>query len=284
MLLTLAAYGAIALENSASYLLLKQTQEDLVQQQKFAALGSLVAGVAHELNTPLGNSLMVASTLLEKSSAFGLRLAEQQGLRKSDLQAFVRETEEAAVLLMRGLTRSADLVRSFKEVAVDRSSEQRRVFDLMHIVQEVADTLANELRNKGHRLSLDIAKGLELDAYPGPLGQVLTNLITNSILHGFDGRRGGVMHISAVPVGSDALRIRFSDDGVGIAPENLERIFDPFFTTKMGQGGSGLGLSISYNLVHSILGGEISVASELGAGVVFTLDLPLKAPLPSEGA
>jgi ligand-binding sensor domain-containing protein/signal transduction histidine kinase len=279
MLLTLAAYGAIALENSASYLLLKQTQEDLLQQQKFAALGSLVAGVAHELNTPLGNSLMVASTLMEKSHDFELRMASQQGLRKSDLRAFLTETQESAALLMRGLTRSADLVRSFKEVAVDRSSEQRRVFDLQRIVQEVADTLANEVRTKGHRLSLDIPEGLELDAYPGPLGQVLTNLITNSILHGFDGRRGGVMHVSAEPVGQDAVRIRFSDDGLGIAPENMERIYDPFFTTKMGQGGSGLGLSISYNLVHSILGGEISVASEPGAGAVFTLELPLKAPV-----
>ncbi|MDC8772948.1 sensor histidine kinase [Roseateles albus] len=284
MLLTLAAYGAIALENSASFLLLKQTQEDLVQQQKFAALGSLVAGVAHELNTPLGNSLMVASTLMDKSQDFGQKLACQQGLRKSDLQAFVSETQDAAALLMRGLTRSADLVRSFKEVAVDRSSEQRRVFDLKHIVQEVADTLANEVRSKGHKLSLDIPAALEMDAYPGPLGQVLTNLITNSILHGFEGRRGGRMHISAEPVGPAALRIRFSDDGVGIPAENLERIFDPFFTTKMGQGGSGLGLSISYNLVHSILGGEISISSEAGAGAVFTIDLPRKAPLPGEAA
>ncbi|MEJ6004460.1 two-component regulator propeller domain-containing protein [Paucibacter sp. AS339] len=285
MLVTLAAYSAIALENANTFARLRQTQEELVQQQKFAALGSLVAGVAHELNTPLGNCLLAASTLEQNSSAFAARLSEPaSGLRRSELKDFVDGVTHSAQLLMRGLSRSADLVRSFKEVAVDRSSQLRRRFALQALVEDVLETLANELKNKGHDWQIDIASDLEMDSYPGPLGQVLSNLVKNSILHGFEARRGGRIRISASLLkdaeGIDVprLRILYSDDGRGIAAEHIERVFDPFFTTKMGQGGSGLGLSISYNLIHSVLGGDISVRSQPGQGVEFELDLPLSAP------
>ncbi|MCV2352204.1 two-component regulator propeller domain-containing protein [Paucibacter sp. Y2R2-4] len=286
MLVTLAAYSAIALENASTFGRLRQTQEELVQQQKFAALGSLVAGVAHELNTPLGNCLLAASTLEQNSSAFAHRLNEPaSGLRRSELKDFVDGVTHSAKLLMRGLSRSADLVRSFKEVAVDRSSQLRRRFVLKALVEDVLETLANELKNKGHVWQLDIADDLAMDSYPGPLGQVLSNLVKNSILHGFEEKRGGLIRISAGLLKDGAeradlprLRIRYSDDGRGIAAEHIERVFDPFFTTKMGQGGSGLGLSISYNLIHSVLGGDIAVRSQAGQGVVFELDLPLSAP------
>ncbi len=286
MLVTLAAYSAIALENASTFGRLRQTQEELVQQQKFAALGSLVAGVAHELNTPLGNCLLAASTLEQNASSFAERLSRPgAGLRRSELTDFVDGVTHSAQLLMRGLSRSADLVRSFKEVAVDRSSQLRRRFALKHLVDDVLETLANELKNKGHEWQVDIAPALEMDSYPGPLGQVLSNLVKNSILHGFEERRGGQIRISASllnegtePTEPPRLRIRYADNGRGIAPEHIERVFDPFFTTKMGQGGSGLGLSISYNLVHSVLGGEIAVRSQAGQGVEFELDLPLSAP------
>jgi len=183
------------------------------------------------------------------------------------------------------------LVRSFKEVAVDRSSQLRRSFSLKHLVDDVLETLANELKNKGHEWQVDIPADLEMDSYPGPLGQVLSNLVKNSILHGFENRRGGHIRISAnlIRDGSErselpCLRLSYSDDGRGIAAEHLERVFDPFFTTKLGQGGSGLGMSISYNLVHSVLGGEINVQSDKGAGVLFNLELPLSAPVGSHKA
>ncbi len=292
MLATLAAYSAIALENASTFGRLRQTQEELVQQQKFAALGSLVAGVAHELNTPLGNCLLAASTLEQNSSAFAERLNQGSvGLRRSELKDFVADVSRSAQLLMRGLSRSAELVRSFKEVAVDRSSQLRRSFSLKHLVDDVLETLANELKNKGHEWQVEIPADLEMDSYPGPLGQVLSNLVKNSILHGFETRRGGRIRISASLIRDGAersemprLRMSYSDDGRGIAAEHLERVFDPFFTTKLGQGGSGLGMSISYNLVHSVLGGEITVQSDEGGGVLFTLDLPLSAPMGSRKA
>jgi signal transduction histidine kinase/tetratricopeptide (TPR) repeat protein len=274
---TLCAYTAIALDNAVAYTHLRDAKDQLVVQEKLAALGALVAGVAHELNTPIGNSMLTASTLQENTSA--LEAAAAGGtMRRSTLSEYIASTQEGLELVIRGLRSAGELVQSFKQVAVDRATEQRRSFDLRRTSQEIVATLQRSIQVAGHRLVLDIPTGIVMDGYPGPYGQVLTNLINNALLHAFDGRKGGTMHLRAQPLRQTHVEIVFSDDGVGIASENLGRIFDPFFTTKLGQGGSGLGMSISYNIVTSLFGGELDVSSQPGQGTCFTIRLPLQAP------
>ena len=275
---TLCAYGAIALDNAQAYAQLKDAQTQLVSQEKLAALGSLMAGVAHELNTPIGNSLLIASTLHQKTTELARQVAGP-GLRRSDLTAYLDDAARAHELVMRGLNSAADLVNSFKQVAVDRTTEQRRQFDLQQVAGEVIATMMNRIRASGHRIEADIPPHIAMDSYPGPLGQVIANFINNALLHAFEKDVVGHLWLRAATAPDHAGRVQlvFGDNGVGIAPANIPRIFDPFFTTKLGQGGSGLGLSISYNIVTSLLGGQITVRSS-PSGTVFTLDLPLVAP------
>lgn len=274
MLRTLAAYVGVALDNADAYLKLKDTQQQLVEQGKLAGLGSLVAGVAHELNTPIGNSLMIASTMHDKTEEMALKL-EQASMRKSDLTLFIASAREASVLIVRSLKNAANLINSFKQVAVDQTSAKRRRFNLLQVTQEIVATMINQVRKSGHTLELDIGADIEMDSYPGPYGQVIINFISNVLLHAFDGQSGGKIELSAGMLGTDKVQIRFQDSGMGIGPQDLARIFEPFFTTKLGQGGSGLGLHISYNIVTSLLEGQIRVESTQGRGTTFILDLPL---------
>jgi signal transduction histidine kinase len=274
---TLCAYGAIALDNANAYHQLELAQAQLVAQEKLAALGSLVAGVAHELNTPIGNSLLMASALQEKTDAVDLKMAATS-LQQSDLRAFLADAQEASTVIIRGLTSAADLVNSFKQVAVDRTTAHRRVFDLQQTSHEVVATMMNQIKISGHSIELDLPADIAMHSYPGPFGQVIANLIVNALLHAFTGREQGLMRLSASQPTAGRVQIEFRDNGNGIPPQNLSRIFDPFFTTRMGQGGSGLGLSISYNIVTSILNGHITVQSttaSAASGTCFTLDLPL---------
>jgi ligand-binding sensor domain-containing protein/signal transduction histidine kinase len=277
MLSTLAAYVGVALDNADAYRQLKDTQAQLAAHEKLASLGSLVAGVAHELNTPIGNSLLMASTLQEKTDMLAARFA-QANLKKSDLEAWIAAASESSALIQRSLHSAAELVNSFKQVSVDQASTQRRRFDLAQASQEIAATIMNQVRRGGHNLSLQVAPGIVMDSYPGPLGQVLINFVNNALLHAFDGP-GGQMVLSAAVSGSGRVRIEFRDNGRGIPAEYLSRIFDPFFTTRMGQGGTGLGLSIAYNIVTTLLGGTIRVESGTGNGTVFIVDLPLRAAI-----
>jgi signal transduction histidine kinase len=274
---TLCAYGAIALDNARAYRQLQEAQSRLVEQEKLAALGSLVAGVAHELNTPIGNSLIMASSLQDKTRTITLQL-QQKALRRSDLELFLTESRESARLIQRGLANAADLINSFKQVAVDRTSAQRRRFNLQQTCHEISATLANHLKPGEHKIIQSIPDDIELISYPGPFGQVLINLINNAVLHAFDQKKGGVIRMEARSTTSGRVLFEFQDDGHGIPETHLKRIFDPFFTTKLGQGGSGLGLNISYNIITTLLGGQISVESEPGCGTRFMLDLPLHAP------
>jgi signal transduction histidine kinase len=280
MLRTLAAYVGVAFDNAEAYRQLKSTQAQLVAQEKLAALGSLVAGVAHELNTPIGNSLLMASTLQEKTETIAAKF-EGAAVRRSDLQAFIAASQEAAALIMRSLFNAAELVNSFKQVAVDQASAQRRPFNLEQATHEIVATMMNQVRKAGHTLEMTVPPQLEMDSFPGPYGQVLINLINNALLHAFEGRSGGAITIAATAPVPGRVQISFHDDGIGIAPEHQARIFDPFFTTKMGQGGSGLGLNITYNIVTSLLQGQIRVESS-ARGTTFVMDLPLQvtpAPL-----
>ena len=275
MLSTLASYVGVALDNADAYRQLKETQAQLAAREKLASLGSLVAGVAHELNTPIGNSLLMASTLQEKTDDLADRFARNT-LKKSDLETWIAAAREAANLIVRSLNAAADLMNSFKQVSVDQASTQRRRFDLAQACHEIAATMMNQVRRAGHTLELRVPPGIAMDSYPGPFGQVVINFINNALLHGFDAP-GGHMLLVATPLDGDRVRIEFSDDGRGIAPEHVSRIFDPFFTTRMGQGGTGLGLNIAYNLVTTLLQGTIRVDSAPGRGTVFILDLPLRA-------
>ena len=278
MLTTLASYVAVAFANADSYRRLQDAQQQLVEREKLAGLGSLVAGVAHELNTPIGNSLVIASTLEEKTAEIELR-QNANVLRRSDLNQFIDAAREASTLLMRSLRNAAELVDSFKQVAVDQASAKRRHFNLHQASQEIVTTMKNQIRKAGHQVDLEIPDDIEMDSFPGPYGQVIINLINNALLHAFEGRHNGVIRLWAVRLGPERVRIVFQDDGAGIAIEHQARIFDPFFTTKLGQGGNGLGLSVTYNIVTSLLDGSIRVDSVVGVGTRFTIDLPLEASL-----
>ena len=255
---------------------LRFAQEELVRSEKLAALGALVAGVAHELNTPIGNALMVASTLLDKTD--GVVAAVQEGtLRRSELDAYLRVNGDAARLLMDNLRRAADLVCDFKQVAVDQASDKRRSFDLADVVTEVLSTV-RFLAARGIDVRLDLAAGITMDSFPGPLGQVINNFFSNAVDHAFDGRGQGLITIRTVRRGERQVVLTFADDGRGIEPEHLPRLFDPFFTTRLGRGGSGLGLNIVHTIVTAVLGGSISVSSTPGRGTCFEVVLPLDAP------
>lgn len=256
---------------------LRAAQSELVRSEKMSALGSLVAGIAHELNTPIGNSLTVASTLQDHASSFSESMSK--GLTRSRLDEFVTNTRQGAGILMRGLQHAAELVSSFKQVAVDQTSLNRRAFDLNSTVSEILLTLGPSIRKSNHTVVSDIPVDIVMDSFPGPLGQVLTNLINNALLHAFDGREHGTVTIRASVEGPQRIQLLVTDDGVGIPQAHLARVFDPFFTTKLGQGGSGLGLNIVYNLVTKTLGGTIHVTSSPGEGAIFSMILPRKAPI-----
>ncbi|MCX7693840.1 MAG: ATP-binding protein [Tepidimonas taiwanensis] len=254
---------------------LQQAQDQLVQTEKLAALGSLVAGVAHEINTPVGNARMAISTLQEHLRAFESRWRE--GLRRSDLQTLLQHVERGTDIALRNLGRAAELVSSFKQVAVDQTSSQRRQFHLHEVVQEILLTLTPQLKHTPYTVSAAVPSDIALDSYPGPLGQVLTNLVQNALIHGLAGRDHGSIRIEA---SQDAThwRLRVSDDGAGMTEEVRRRAFDPFFTTRLGQGGSGLGLHIVHNVVTGMLGGRIELDTAPGRGTAFTIVCPKVAP------
>ncbi|TDP63812.1 sensor histidine kinase [Roseateles toxinivorans] len=274
MLRTLAAYAAVALENAQAFMQLQSAQTQLVAQEKLAALGAMVAGVAHELNTPIGNSLLVASTLHEHTTTLMGQL-QAGSMKRSDLNTYCEMAEHAAAIIMRSLHSAAELVSSFKQVAVDQTSAQQRRFDLLRTCNELLSTLMSKINKSGHQISVEVPEGIMMNSYPGPLGQVLANLVNNAMLHGFEGREQGHMWLRASQPRAGRVLIEFEDDGLGIAAEHQKRVFEPFFTTKFGQGGSGLGMHISYNIVTSLLGGQIELDSAPGRGTRFTLDLPL---------
>jgi PAS domain S-box-containing protein len=255
---------------------LSMTQEELVRRDKLAALGALVAGVAHELNTPIGNSLMMASSMSERTAA--LRRNVESGLRRSTLEDYLAQAVSADEVVLRNLNRAAALVASFKRIAVDSGGSQRNRFVLGDLAAELLQSLHPEVRRHGLALVEDVEHWLEMDSYPGLLTQALTNLIENSLVHGFDGRSNGSITVAAHDCGNGEIAITVSDDGAGIPADNLARIYDPFFTTRMGSGGSGLGLYITHNIVTGVLGGRIEAVSTEGKGASFTLRLPKVAP------
>jgi PAS domain S-box-containing protein len=257
--------------------------EGLMRSEKLASLGSLVAGVAHEISTPVGNASLATSTLVGAIGDFEAELAGR--LSRSALDGFVRQVKLGVDIANRNIERVAGLIQSFKQVAVDQTSSQRRQFQLTEIVDEILTTMHPSLKRAGVATDVSIDPALTLDSYPGPLGQVLTNLINNAILHGFPkGNAASALPgarqigIKAQAVDQDLIRLEVKDNGVGIPASALGRIFDPFYTSKLGQGGSGLGLHIVHNIVTDVLAGSVGVESDVGTGTVFIITFPKTTP------
>lgn len=252
---------------------LRQMQKQLVESEKLASLGQLVAGVAHEINTPVGIGVTGASTLAEETAKLQA-LYRDGSMKRSDLDHYVAAASTISKLLLANMERAAQLIQSFKEVAIDQTSEERRTFRLKAYIDDVLLNLHPMLRKADHSVTVDCDGEIEIDTYPGALSQILTNFVMNALLHAFGTRRNGSMAIVVREPDADSIELRFSDDGDGIPADILPKIFEPFFTTMRGRGGSGLGLNIVHNLVTASLQGQIRASSETGAGTTFTLLFP----------
>jgi signal transduction histidine kinase len=253
-----------------------ETKRYLIETERLAALGSLVAGVAHEINSPVGISLTVASTLAHRCAGFADQIASGP-VRRSVLAEFADSCREASTQLVANLERAGELIRSFKQVAVDRSLADRRTFDLKLATEQIVASVRPGLPKSRDSLVLEMPSDITLDSYPGAYGQVLTNLIFNAVTHGF-AERPGAMRIKAHRVGMEQVEIDFSDDGSGMTEDVQRRVFEPFFTTRRAQGSTGLGLYIVHNLVTQQLGGRIALHSAPKKGTTISMTLPLRAP------
>lgn len=252
---------------------LKQTQAQLVESEKMAALGSLVAGVAHEINTPVGIGVTAASHLYDRVKAYQ-KMYENDTLKRTDFEELLFITSQSSSLVLSNLNRAIELISSFKQVAVDQSSGERRKFNVDKYTSEILLSLNYKLKKKKHKISVNCPENIEINSYPSAFYQIFTNLILNSVTHGFDESENGTILIDIILL-NDRVHIVFSDDGKGIAPENLKRIFEPFYTTRRNIGGSGLGLHIVYNLVTQTLKGRIRCESEPEKGTSFFIDFPV---------
>jgi len=248
--------------------------KELLQSQKMAALGAIVAGVAHELNTPIGNVRLVASTLQDEVALLKSHIESGQ-IKKSEMVALLDRTANASEMIDQGLVRASDLILSFKQIAVDRTAERHRVFKLKQLVGEIVRVQQVTLRNRSITIHVNIPDTIELDSFPGPLGQMLDILIENAHFHGIDMNASGEIGISAEIVAGGKVRIVVSDNGKGIDADTIDKIFEPFFTTKLGRGGSGLGLHVAWNIATDLLNGSLTVTSAPHAETRFCIEIPL---------
>jgi PAS domain S-box-containing protein len=252
---------------------LRETQDSLIEAEKLAALGRLVAGVAHEINGPVGSSLTVASSLQRRYEIFASDVRRGE-IRRSVLNGFLEGVREASVQLIANLNRASELVQSFKQVAADRSRLDRRRFDLGELTAQVLVGLRPELRKRGLAFELTCEPDLVMTSLPGPYGLVLSNLVLNSALHAFPDGTMGTISFKARAFGDDDVEILFSDDGCGMSPQIRRQAFDPFFTTRRHEGATGLGLHIVHSMVVDRLGGRMALTSESGVGTTVRLILP----------
>jgi PAS domain S-box-containing protein len=256
---------------------LRETQNSLIEAEKLAALGRLVAGVAHEINSPVGTGLTVASSLERKSELFASEVAVGT-LKRSSLNDFIETVRNASVQLQDSLTRTAGLIQSFKQVAADRNDSDLRSFDLGDLTEQVAVGLRSALPKNGVTLNVQCEPNLSMNSYPGSYGQVLTHFFLNSIAHAFPDGRHGMIGIKARAAGANEVEILFCDDGCGMSPDVRRKAFDPFFTTRRHQGCTGLGLHIVHSIVTDHLGGRLDLNSEPAKGTRVRLVLPRNAP------
>ncbi|RKZ48394.1 MAG: hybrid sensor histidine kinase/response regulator [Candidatus Parabeggiatoa sp. nov. 3] len=258
----------------STHLRIQALTQELVQSEKMASLGRLVAGFAHELNTPLGVAIGSASMLQEESKKIN-GLMEQEEVDVDELLSALDVINKGSDLTLSNLERAANLVTSFKRTAVDQTSEEVRSFHLKEVINDTINTLHSRFKQSDISIQVDCPNLLKVKSLPGALEQILTNLLMNSLIHGFnEGQNAGVIKIK-VQLLKKHLHLEYSDNGKGIAAENLEKIFEPFFTTHRAHGGSGLGMYICYNLTTTQLQGTISCESTEGFGVVFKMDYPI---------
>ena len=256
---------------------LRETQDSLIEAEKLAALGRMVAGVAHEVNSPVGISLTVASTLQQKAAEFAAEAARGD-LRRSSLNAFLDLVQDATAQLVNNLKRSAERIQSFKQAALDQSQSHRRSFDAGELTEQILSHFTRELSGRAVGLNLRCEPGLVMDSYPGPFGQALTHLVVNAISHAFPDGRSGTIDVRVRATDADNVEVLVADDGCGMAPEVKRLAFDPFFTTRRQYGATGLGLHVVYNIVAERLGGRLNLDSEPGRGTTVQLVLPRDAP------
>jgi signal transduction histidine kinase len=253
-----------------------ESEEKLMRSEAKSILSTLTASVSHELNTPIGTAVVAATSL--SGSARDFRQAIELGnVKRSELESIVAGIEEGAILVERNLSRAQALLTSFRQVSADQASEQRRQFDLAEIIQDVLFTLGASLSRASHRIVTHIPPGIIMDSQPGPLEQIVINLINNAYLHAFEHRQDGVLTIAASIV-DDVVKLSVSDNGVGMGEETVRKMFEPFFSTKIGSGGTGLGMAIVENLVKK-LGGTIEVHSKLGEGTGIIISIPQTIPI-----
>ncbi|MDH3348303.1 MAG: PAS domain-containing sensor histidine kinase, partial [Desulfobulbaceae bacterium] len=254
---------------------LREAQSQLVQSEKMASLGGLVAGVAHEINTPIGIAY-TASTHLEKETDKVVGFYHNGKMKRRDFEEYLSTCTEATKLLYSNLNRAGQLIRSFKQVAIDQSVEDKRHFNFREYLDEVLLSLRPMLKKTYHSVEINCDDEIMLYSYAGVFSQVLTNLITNSVIHAFMPDDAGIISITFSQDGNEWL-FRYNDNGKGIAAGDLSRIFDPFFTTNRENGGSGLGMHVVFNLITQKLKGTISCESELGHGTAFTIRIPCES-------
>jgi signal transduction histidine kinase len=256
---------------------LQQTQRELINAEKAASLATLVAGIAHEMNTPIGNALLTATAMDEQSRALEQLLAQGR-MSKSGLTTYLGNARQGCALLVDALTRAADLISSFKQVSVGSQSEGRAGFDLALLITDTFAAFGPSLDKAGCRLDLQLAPGLRMDSNTDGLRRIFDNLIKNALTHAFAGTAEPLLTIATRELDGDKVEIAFSDNGCGMSEEVLKKVFDPFFTTRMGQGNTGLGMSAVYNIATSLLGGQVDVRSIPGVGTTVTLLVPKTAP------
>ena len=252
---------------------LHQFQGQLVENEKMASLGDMVAGVAHEVNTPIGLAVTSSTLLSDRITELKTEF-DNKTLRSSQLKKFLNDSIENTNLIYRNVSRAADLISSFKKVAVDQSNEDLRTFNVSELLHEVLLSLKPKIKKTPYKIHINCPSELWIKSKPGPITQILINLIMNSIIHGFEKRDEGQITITIMPLSSQ-LNIQYQDDGNGVDSEFQTKIFDPFTTTKRGSGGSGLGLHLVYNLVTQALIGTINLESVVGHGVLFDINFPI---------
>jgi len=254
---------------------LRETQDQLVQSEKMASLGNLVAGIAHEINTPIGIGVTAASHL-EKITKDFIALYEAGTIKRLDLANHLADSAEAVTIIFSNLERASQLVRSFKQVSVDQSSEARREFNVRQYLGELLLSLQPKLKRTAHNITIHCDESLKIDSFPGAFAQILTNLIMNSLVHAYEGNIAGQITIDIEKSNNYTLHLTYQDDGKGMDTTILNKIYNPFFTTKRGNGGTGLGLYVVYNIVTQQFGGSIECISQLGQGTKFLLEFPLE--------
>ncbi|MGZ3181795.1 MAG: GAF domain-containing sensor histidine kinase [Telluria sp.] len=252
---------------------LEEAQSEMVRQEKLASLGRLVAGVAHEINTPLGICVTATSHLVQELKLTREELANGE-MTEDSLKQFFDIIDQSLRIMTTNTQRAAALVRSFKQVAVDQSSDDLRSFDLRSYLDEVMLSLQPKLKGRPVKVEIDCDKGVHMQNYAGAVSQIVTNMVVNSLVHGFEHEQAGHIRISARVDEDDQVVFDYSDDGIGMDADTLSKLFDPFFTTKRGTGGSGLGAHILYNLVTGALGGSVKVDSAPGKGLRYHLRFP----------